>query len=158
MPTQAVLPPSQVSAAATIIGPRVVVGTVPPVATDWIQTVPPGFIWNVKSIYATLETSAVAGARIGPFEMSDGAGAGFYSRAPTQVQPASTVQTHNFSNTGREAIAGNFIVAHTPMPDDIWLLPGYVFRVRYVGATLGYKAGDQWTAPQFWIMEYAAND
>lgn len=150
MPTSAVVPPSQVSASATIIGPRVVIGTVPAAGAEVFEVVPAGFLWKLVSLEVLFTTSATVATRVPLFQFTDGLGNLFFERSSDLII-ANASASYNFSDT--TDLSGLLFSPHAAFPQ-MWLRPAYTFGTR----TLNIQAGDQFAAPVFYIEEYASND
>jgi len=149
MPTTAVVPSSLVSASATIVGPRVIVGTMPAAGGEVFEVVPPGLIWKLVSLEVLLTTSAVPATRVPLFQFTDGLGNLFFERS-SDLMIANQASSYNFSDT--TDLSGLLFSPHAAFPQ-MWLLPGFTFGTR----TLNIQAGDQFDAPVFFVEEYLSN-
>lgn len=117
----------------------------PAAGADWSVNVPSGKLWQIQSIYARLVTDANVANRGPRLILSDG-GAEFL-RLPAAVVAAAGVTTDYQWFANAVSVSLNNGVSF-PLPPLI-LAPGAVVSV----ATASIQVGDQWGAPQLYIIE-----
>jgi hypothetical protein len=127
---------------------RSVTGSTPAAGADINEVVPAQRRWTLLSVRAALTTSATVANRSPGYAIDDGANTLLNARS-SAVQAAGVTGTYyltpgnQFYNDG----TGNILL---PFPPPIPLKAG--FRIRT--ATTALQAGDQWTAPQYQVLEW----
>ncbi|MEE8177699.1 MAG: hypothetical protein V3T65_06870 [Acidobacteriota bacterium] len=131
---------------------RVIVGTVPAVGAEIVETVPAGVIWRVCSISFQHTTAAGGGNRQLIIEVDDGTDI-FYSIGSNEQHGGGLTVRFSFSTAGPfpgDTLAGGGLMPILPLPAEFYLLAGH--RIRTVVENLA--AGDQFTAPVLLVEEF----
>lgn len=129
--------------------PRIIVGTDPAPVGQIFEVVPAGVRWKLLSIFAALDTSAVAANRYVMLMLASPA-AMWWVASPLVAQVASRRGNYSW------AIGADARVSVLPewiqdrLPDRITLGAGWLFWTNVVNM----QAGDNWTAPQYYVEEW----
>ena len=111
----------------------------PAAGLDWTEVVPLGLQWIVRSVVATLTTSATVANRQPHFQVLD-AGARVVVDAPmSAAQVAATTNIYSWFPGASPVNPTGELVAGIPM--ELRVPQGFTIRV----ATTGLQAADQWT-------------
>jgi hypothetical protein len=117
----------------------------PAVNTEWTQTVPPGKVWEVLSIQASLVTDGNAATRQVSLSLTDPVVAYLVLGAFTTQLASLTRRYTWFPGAAPYAISTD-IVSQTP---PLIMQPGSVIT----SATASRQVGDQWSAVQINVIE-----
>jgi len=128
--------------------PLDITGTTPGAGAEISETVPAGALWRLKAFTFRLTASAAVANRIPHLIIDDGANVLIDSPITTALTAGQTGRIV----TGDDAfnVAAIDGTQWVQMVDGLRLLPGY--RIRTL--TTGLQAGDQYTAPQYYVDEY----
>lgn len=129
--------------------PRRIIIDNPAAGADWSITPTHGGLWLVRSVVATLATSAVAGNRTPRLRASDGTNVWFIT-IPGGVQaPSTTVDYGAFPGSPASSPGG--LTALYAWPTDGLRLPvGH----SLASSTVTIDAGDQWSAIAIEVLEF----
>jgi hypothetical protein len=131
---------------------RSITGTLPAAGAEISEVVPNKRRWTLLSLRAQLATSAAVANRFPSYIIDDGVNQ-FMSIHTNVAEVASTTNAflltpgNQFFNDGQ----GQFLL---PFPALIALKSG--FRINT--STVGIQAGDQWSAPQYEVIEWGLWD
>lgn len=124
-------------------------GTDPAAGSEWLETVPPGAIWEIIAIRSVLSTSAAAGARTVFLIVSAPFATLFAVPSPVSPGPLSAV--------GFQWVQGFPLVSAVAATNPITGLPPQL-RLRgglSVGSlTVGMDAADDYQSPQLLVREW----
>lgn len=122
-------------------------GTTPGAGSDWSLTVPTGARWRVRLIFATLVTGGAAGTRVVQLQLTTaGQGLALIS-CPNSQGPTSNLG-YTFAPNLVLTVAAGFNPC-VYLPPDLVMPAGSTINA----ITNGLQAGDQWTAPSFYLEE-----
>ena len=128
---------------------RSITGSTPAAGADISETVPSNTRWRLLSFRAQLTASATVANRQPKLTLDDGVNIFFtVDAAANQVAGAITINTWFPGCQPLAGISGDQIM---PIPTDTFLSGGYRIRT----STTGIQVGDQWTAPQYEVLEWA---
>ncbi len=131
---------------------RSITGATPALGQEISETIPSQRRWILLAFRAQLTTSATVANRLPGFSLDDGANA-FANVHSTAAQVASLTASYSitpgnqFFNDG----TNNFLI---PFPTPLQLKVGFHIRSN----TVAIQAGDQWTAPQYLLLEWGQWD
>jgi hypothetical protein len=111
----------------------------PAAGADWVQTVPAGEQWIIRSVRAQLVTSAAAANRVPQLEVTDGAGHIVTLIPTTANQAASLTVGYNwFPEAQLINFNGQVLL---PFPLEVRAQPGFTIQ----SVTTAIQAADQWS-------------
>ena len=128
---------------------RVVVGAIPALGAEFIETVPALSTWRLLSLRVKLITSAAATPRVMTLVLDDGANF-FCQVSASATQAASISNTYNFGAGQDTFVTANPIIQQLAMPVGMLLTSG--FRIR--STTTSKDAGDQYTQLFYAVEEF----
>jgi hypothetical protein len=128
---------------------RSITGTTPAAGADIVETVPTGARWSLMSIRTQLVTSATAATRAPLFFVDDGVNA-YFEDASQLGQAASQTRAWVWSSLPYTQEPGGATVVNQGIPSPTLMAAGHRFRT----STGQIQAGDQWSAPQYVVMEW----
>jgi len=144
------LPAKEIADGAGVL--RSITGTTPVAGVDISEIVPAQRRWILLAFKATLTTSATVANRTPVLQLVDGAN-GFFRGGATLLQAASSTQGYSAMNQLPQTTAPLFdIVLSCPLP--VSLKTG----LRIQTSTNAIQAGDQWSAPQYTVLEWGTWD
>ena len=129
---------------------RSITGTLPGAGADILETVPVNRRWKLLSFRATLTASAVVANRQPLFSTKDNNNAVLTGFQSSINQTAGLAWNYTFGPWGFGVVQSLTEVAIPSLPEQI-LLAGYKINT----STAGLQAGDQWSAPQYAVLEWA---
>lgn len=131
---------------------RSIVGTLQPVGTEILETVPPQRRWNLLAFRAGLTTSATVANRFAGYLIDDGTNVFLQIRTSVALT-ASNLNVYEITpgNQFYNDTQGDFFL---PAPTPVLLKAGYRIRT----GTNGLQAGDQWSAPLYLVQEWGEWD
>lgn len=131
---------------------RSITGTVPGPGADISETVPTSARWRVISFRAQLTTSVAVANRDVSLTYDDGAN--IFMESPSNlVLAASLTNIYNYFDSA--TLLGTQFNSRTvaPIPSQGLLVTGNRIRTN----TTGINAADQWSAPQYQVVEWLDN-
>lgn len=130
---------------------RSITGTQPAAGADISETVPTGYIWQLRAITMTLTTSNQAANRHPVMVFDDGTNPFWEGDGNLIIAASSSPRISGSPGYTAADIEGtiNYILQ---MPSVLTLLPGW--RIRTL--TNGIQTLDQWSAPQYVVEEWPA--
>jgi hypothetical protein len=129
---------------------RDITGAVPAATAEISEAVPGNRRWELLMLSAALTTSAVAGVRNAGYSIDDSANILFLARSSLGQNPSTTVR-YNFT-PGQPFYNDTLNTVIIPGPTITTLRNSFRFR----SSTAGMQAGDQWSAPQYTILEWGS--
>jgi len=129
---------------------RSITGSTPAVGAEINEVVPAGTRWRLLSLRASLQTSAVVANRQPQLLLDDGVNI-FYQTPQGPAQAASLTWAYGFSPLGQANVQTNTQVEI--QYDNAQILTTGM-RIRTLTANIG---ADQWSAPQYIVLEWADN-
>lgn len=129
---------------------RTIVGTTPAAGAEISETVPTGARWQLLSLATQFTASIVGSSREFALRLINGGGAVHFTSATGFSLQATQVAQLSYAQ-GSPAIAGsaNFVYLAN-LPTDSKLLAGASIQT----VTAGMKAGDQYIAPEYTVLEW----
>lgn len=127
---------------------RSITGTQPGVGAEISETVPTGAIWRLISFKYTLTTSATVGNRDSHLIIDDGTNN--LVEIPAASNTAASLAVRYTWGTPNQMNVSNNAQAMPMTNADIWLPAGCRIRT----STTNLAAGDQYSAPQYFVEEY----
>jgi hypothetical protein len=143
-------PSKQISDGAGTL--RSITGTTPAAGAEINEVVPTFRRWLLLALKASLTTGVAVANRFPGVRITDGALTSYLIHVSI-AQAASLTQGFNFA-PGQPFFndtTGNFLI---PLPQPIWLKAGFQLKTD----TVALQAADQWTAPQYLVMEWGQWD
>jgi hypothetical protein len=127
---------------------RSITGSTPAAGADISETVPANRRWTLLSIRAQLTTTATVANRMVAYRATDGVNTLWFS-FNSVAQAASLINTYTGfpGATFFNDASGHFIL---PFPQPFVLKGGFVISTN----TIALQAADQWTAPQYEVIEW----
>lgn len=123
---------------------QIIVGAAPAAGADWSVTVPAGELWELRSVFAQLVTSAAVATRGARLVVNDGTAAFLTLPAPA-TQAASLTGTYTWAPHGPQLALAQANIGFVP---ELSLMPGW----SIASSTAAIDAGDQWTAPRLYVV------
>jgi hypothetical protein len=133
---------------------RVIPGTDPAANVEISEAVPANRLWLVRSVWAQLVTDGTAATRVVELVIDDGTQE--FKRFPAVTgHAASLTRQYTWAPVGAgQAPPGATTTGMVGIfPPDLYLPAG--FRIRTV--TTNRQAGDNYAAPQLWVVEFSSN-
>jgi hypothetical protein len=128
---------------------KVILGTDPAAATEFLETVPAGKLWHLKAVSVGLTTDGT-GTVWPSLVIDDGTTSFFRAQSGTAAQSLSTTQRHTWATDLVQAGAAADVAKTGVLPTDLFLPAGY--RVGSASVTL--NGTDNFTAPALYVVEY----
>ena len=130
---------------------RTIVGTMPAVGTEILETCPSGVVWLVRGVRMNLTASADVATRTAGLDFFNGStGEDFH--IPGSAVVANQVGNHFFSHGNAQAVETynpNLLYITGPLNIAQIMRPGDFFQ----SITAFFQAADQWGAPKYFVEE-----
>lgn len=128
--------------------PRIIPFAPPAPGTDWTVQVPPGTVWRLLSLKATLTTSVAVANRIPRLTFGDGTTT-YFSVAPSVVQTAGIAVIYAGAAIG---VGGSIATLYGVWPLSSPSIPQVGSTVMGT-STAAIDATDQWSAISLYVFE-----